>query len=93
MEKMWVENDAVVRGGTIGGFRKPSEKGSQLIILHAGGENGWIDGGALVFQSKKAYHDEMSAVHFEEWFHDSLIPNLQNNSLIVLDNAPYHSRM
>ena len=26
MEKMWVENDAVVRGGTIGGFRKPSGK-------------------------------------------------------------------
>ena len=40
MEKMWVENDAVVRGGTIGGFRKPSGKGSQLIILHAVGENG-----------------------------------------------------
>ena len=61
-----------------------------------GGENGWINGAALVFQSKKAtgdYHDEMSAVHFEEWFHDSLIPNLQSNSLIVMDNAPYHCRM
>ena len=37
--------------------------------------------------------NEMSAVHFEEWFRDSLIPNLQSNSLIVLDNALYHSRM
>ena len=49
----------------------------------------------LVFQSKKAtgdYHDEMKATHFEEWFHDSLLPNLQSNSLIVIDNAPYHSR-
>ena len=47
---------------------------------------------ALLFQSKKAtgdYHDEMSAVHFEEWFHDSLIPNLQRNSVIAMDNAPY----
>ena len=26
MEKMWVENDVVVRVGTIGGFRKPSGK-------------------------------------------------------------------
>ena len=96
VEKMWVENDPVVRGGTIGEFRKPSGKGSRLIILHAGGENGWIDSTALIFQSKKAtgdYHDEMSAVHFEEWFHDSLIPNLQRNSLIVMDNAPYHSRI
>ena len=96
VEKMWVEDDPVVSGGTIGGFRKPSGKGSRMIILHAGGENGWIDGAALVFQSKKAtgdYHDEMAAVHFKEWLHDSLIPNLQSNSLIVMDNAPYHSRI
>ena len=33
----------------------------------------------------------MTAAHFEEWFHDSLLPNLQSNSLIVMDNAPYHS--
>ena len=38
------------------------------------------------------YHDEMTAAHFEEWFHNSLLPNLQGNSLIVMDNAPYHSR-
>ena len=96
VEKMWVEDDSVVSGGTIGGFRKPSGKGSQLIILHAGGENGWIHDAALVFQSKKAtgdYHDEMAAVHFEEWLHDSLIPDLQSNYLIVMDTAPYHSRM
>ena len=34
-----------------------------------GGENGWIDGAALVFQIKTAtgnYHDEMPTFHFEE---------------------------
>ena len=31
------------------------------------------------------YHDEMTAAHFEEWFHDSLLPNSQSNSLIVMD--------
>ena len=95
VEKMWVEDDPRAAGGTKGGLRKPSGKGSRLIILHAGGENGWIDGAALVFQSKKAtgaYHDEMTSEHFEEWFHDSLIPNIPSNSLIVIDNAPYHSR-
>ena len=54
---------------TIGGFHKPSGKVIWLIILYTEVENGWIDGAALVFQSKKAtgdYHDEMSAVHFEE---------------------------
>ena len=95
---MWVEDDprAVggTKGGTKGGIRKPSGKGSRLIILHAG-DNGWINGADLVFQSKKAtgdYHDEMTSEHFEEWFHDSLMPNVPPNSLIVMINAPYHSR-
>ena len=63
--------------------------------MHAGSENGWIDGADLVFQSKTAtgdYHDEMTSEHFEEWFHDSLMPNIPANSLIVMDNVPYHSR-
>ena len=84
-----------VTGGTKGGVRKPTGKGSRLIILHAGGENGWIDGADLVFQSKKStgdYHDEMNSERFEEWFCDQLLPNLQPSSLIVIDNASYHSR-
>ena len=95
IEKMWVEDDPRAVGGTKGGIRKPSGKGSRLIILHAGSDNGWINGADLVFQSKKAtgdYHDEMTSEHFEEWFHDSLMPNIPPNSLIVMDNAPYHSR-
>ena len=54
-------------GGTICGFHKPSGKGSQVTILHAAGENRWIDGDVCVIQSKKTtsdYYDEMSAVHF-----------------------------
>ena len=65
-----------------------------MIILHAGSKLGWVDGSALVFQSKKStgdYHDEMTGEHFEEWFHDNLLPKLPSNSLIVMDNAFYHS--
>ena len=50
----------------------------------------------LIFHSKKNigdYHDEMTGEHFEEWFRDKLIPNIQPNSLIVMDNASYHSRL
>ena len=103
VEKMWVEDDLKAVGDTKGGIHKPSGKGSRLIILHAGSENGWVSDAALVFQSKKAtgdYHDEMTSEHFEEWmtsehfeewFHDSLLPNISPNSLIVIDNASYHS--
>ena len=34
----------------------------------------------------------MSGEHFEEWFHDTLLPKLPERSLIVMDNASYHSR-
>ena len=34
----------------------------------------------------------MTADHFEEWFATKLLPNVPLNSLIVVDNASYHSR-
>ena len=87
LEKMWVEDDPNVAGGTHGGIRKPSGKRNRLFILHAGSENGWIPGADLVFQSKKStgdYHDEMTVEHFEEWFHDSLMPSIPPKSLMLL---------
>ena len=94
VEKMWVEDDPRVIGDTKGGIRKPSGKGSRLIVLHAGSGSGWVHGADLVFQSKKVtgnYHNEMTLEHFEEWFNYSLLPNIPPKSLIVIDNAPYHS--
>lgn len=38
------------------------------------------------------YHDEMTSVRFEDWWNDQLLPNIPPNTLIVMDNAPYHSR-
>ena len=89
----WVEEDTVT-GGTLGGVKCPPGKGTQLIILEAGSEMGWIPNTTLIFCSKKNtgdYHDEMTGDHFEEWFRDTLLPNAPPNSLIVMDNASYHS--
>ena len=57
VEKMWVEDDPVLSCVTIGGFCKMSGKRRRVIILHAGEENGWIDGAAFVFPNKKATVD------------------------------------
>ena len=90
-ERTWAEVDQAT-GGTKGGVRKPSGKGTRLIILHAGSCKGWINGAELVFQSKSGdYHDEMTSEHFEEWF-NTLIPKLEPKSIIEMDNASYHSR-
>ena len=56
---------------------------------------GWIPNTTLIFRSKKNtgdYHDEMTGEHFEEWFEHKLLPNIPPNSLIVMDNASYHSQ-
>ena len=69
--------------------------GARLIILHAGLKDGWVPNCDLVFRAIKYtgdYHDEMSSAHFEEWWVDKLLPNFPPQSLIVMDNAPYHTR-
>lgn len=68
----------------------------RFIILHAGGQDGFIDGSSLIFKSKTTagdYHGEMNSENFENWLRNSLLPNLNEPSIIVLDNASYHSRL
>ncbi|KAI5640202.1 DDE superfamily endonuclease domain-containing protein [Phthorimaea operculella] len=72
----------------------PMGKGGRLVICHAGSaEKGFIQGNLLAFASKKTsdYHEEMDADRFEEWFRQLLI-SLDRPSVILMDNAPYHSR-
>ena len=73
----------------------PLGKGQRLIICHAGGVNGWINAPPLIFKSKKTvdYHEEMNSEIFECWFFEVLLPSLPPGSTIVMDNAPYHSRV
>ena len=52
-----------------------------------------MDGGALDFESKKScdYHEEMNSAVYEKWFR-RIVHLLPPNSVIVIDNASYHSR-
>ncbi|XP_060881664.1 uncharacterized protein LOC132953146 [Metopolophium dirhodum] len=98
VDRVWKDNtvlskhDAFNKGLTTG-IPNPTGKGKRLIVLHIGSENGFLPGGLLCFVSKKNtgdYHDEMNGANFKEWF-ESIIPVLDPNSIIVMDNAPYHS--
>ena len=78
-----------------GGWKVPSGKGQRLIVVQAGGVEGWVDGADLVFKSKTNsadYHDEMNTGHYKEWFTQQLLPNLPPNSVIIVDNATYHNK-
>lgn len=78
-----------------GGLRIPLGKGSRLIVCHAGSaRHGFIEGADLVFQSKSSidYHQEMNSQVFREWF-VNLLRSLDEGSVIVMDNASYHSML
>lgn len=76
----------------------PPSRGKRLIILHVGGEDGFVENGLLISakdikSSCADYHQDMDSELFEKWFQSQLLPSLGNTkTAIVMDNASYHSR-
>lgn len=75
----------------------PPNRGKRIIILHVGNENGFLPNCLLlsaknILSCSADYHQDMTSALFEKWFEEQLIPNLPPNAVIVMDNAPYHSR-
>ncbi|XP_022162283.1 uncharacterized protein LOC111028063 [Myzus persicae] len=68
--------------------------GKRLIMIHIGSDKGFLPEGLFIcFESKKQnvdYRNEMNGDNFKEWF-EYILPQLDPNSIIVMDNAPYHS--
>ena len=88
-EFLWVDTDGK------GEWKVPTGKGQRLIVLHAGGVEGWVDGAELVFTSKTNsadYHNEMNNGHYIEWLNEQLLPRLEGPSVIILDNASRHNK-
>jgi len=73
---------------------KPSGKGQRLIVVNAITLDGWVNNAQLVFEAKKRagdYHGQMDWSNFSRWFIEQLLPNIQENSIIIMDNASYHN--
>lgn len=82
------------QGANESGVLSTESIGARWIIAHAGGKNGFIPNGLLIFKSKTKsldYHDDMNAQNFMRWMEKQIIPNLEPNSIIVMDNASYHT--
>lgn len=74
-------------------LRKPLSKG-ELLIVGAGNENGFVPGSYLRWTSTSKsgdYHDDMNFNNYKKWLQEQLLCNLPQNSVVVLDNAPYHN--
>lgn len=78
----------------IAGVQQNVSKGKRWIIVHAGSEKGFVPNALLIFSGKNKqedYHSEMNAQNFIKWVTEKLLPNISEPSIIVMDNAPYHS--
>lgn len=102
LDETWFDTHDVVSFGWTDGSKNctldvPSNRGKRVGILHCGSVGGWVDG-CLLLSAKNIkdcsldYHQDMTAALFESWFRDTLLPKLPHNSVIVMDNASYHSR-
>ncbi len=73
---------------------KPSGVGPRLIVVNAMTKDGWVDGAELVFEAKKRtgdYHGQKNWDNFSKWFLLQLLKNIPPESIVILDNAPYHN--
>jgi transposase len=74
--------------------QKPTGNGERFVIVSAITKDGWVPNAKIVFKSTKKtgdYHGQMNWMIFEKWFSEKLLPNIPEKSLIVMDNASYHS--
>lgn len=96
--KVWVDKtvtssrDAFLKGLTTGP-KNPTGKGKRLIVVHRFIKRFRRGGSTVSTESKKNtadYHDEMNSDSFYDWF-CGILPLLDDNSIIVMDNVSYHS--
>lgn len=89
-----IDQQAWLDDREVSGKKNVIGKGKRLIVVHAGCHAGFIKDALLTTWTdgkSSDYHDSMNAQHFEEWF-NQLLTNIPDNSVIVMDNASYHSR-
>ena len=73
---------------------KGSAKGYGLVIVHAGGMDGYIENALHMFEASRNIDESLhylSSDDYIQWMTDQLIPNLKPNSVVVIDNPFYQN--
>lgn len=96
VDETWVsaeDGDLSTGAADANGSVNHNNKTKGLIVIHIGSEDGFVNGGLLVFESKRGpanYHEEINGEIFFNWM-KGVIPLLKPNAVIVMDDAPSHS--
>lgn len=77
---------------------KTSSTGAMLIVAHVGSNTGWVTDAqqsdcSFIMNSANPfadYHKNMNAHNFELWMERQIIPNMETNSVLVMDNCAFH---
>ena len=98
LDETWVDTNLTFKkcwqSESVFGVAENISSTGRYIVVHAGNENGFVQGASLIFKaglSTGDYHGQMNEVNFTKWLTEKLLPNIPPNSVIVMDNAPYHS--
>lgn len=79
--------------GSAQGLKRPISNGQGIVMVHSGSETGFVPNTLLMYKSgtKTGDFNGMNFEIYEKWVRTQLIPNLSPDSVVVIDNAPYHN--
>ena len=91
----WVDTTQPVTSSTYS-RQVPHGEVERFVVIAAGTEDGFVEGSYLCYPAKSTqgdYHGEMNGDLFQLWLTNHLLPALPEPSVLVLDNAPYHTQL
>ncbi|XP_048006813.1 uncharacterized protein LOC125242146 [Leguminivora glycinivorella] len=68
------------------GTAQKRSKGIRVIIIHAGGSQGFVQNACLIYEANPKTDESMNFKKYKKWLTNQLLPNLPENAVIVMTN-------